>query len=192
MPVGSISTMTKIDATLLQRAQDFDRRALADIYETYHPLIYSYVFRRVGDVEHARDLTAEVFKHLLQTLRQGNGPDQSLRAWLYRAAHNQVIDHYRRQQFRQHQPLEDDWQDSAAEPVQIVEQEMLAEKVRQALHTLTPIQQEVIALKFLEGWSNEEVATLIERPVGAVKSLQHRALATLQRCLAPLKAKVWL
>ncbi|MBP8001706.1 MAG: sigma-70 family RNA polymerase sigma factor [Chloroflexi bacterium] len=182
--------MTDTDAILLQRARTFDRRALADIYETYHPLIYSYVFRRVGDVEHARDLTAEVFKHLLQTLRQGGGPDQSLRAWLYRTAHNQVIDHYRRQQFRQHQTLAEEWQDAAAEPGHIVEQEMTAQKVRQALHTLTPIQQEVIALKFLEGWSNEEVATLIERPIGAVKSLQHRALATLQRYLSPLKEKV--
>ena len=146
--------MTDTDAILLQRAQTFDRRALADIYETYHPLIYSYVFRRVGDVEHARDLTAEVFKHLLQTLRQGGGPDQSLRAWLYRAAHNQVIDHYRRQQFRQHQILKDDWEDSGAEPVQIVEQDMIAGKMRQALHTFNPLQQVGIAYEFLEGGSN--------------------------------------
>lgn len=79
---------------LLSRVQAFDRQTLADVYESYQPLIYSYIFRRVGDVETARDLTADVFKHLLQALQEGNGPEQSLRAWLYRAAHNQVIDYY--------------------------------------------------------------------------------------------------
>ena len=175
---------------LLSRVQAFDRQALADVYESYQPLIYSYIFRRVGDVEPARDLTADVFKHLLQAVQQGNGPEQSLRAWLYRAAHNQVVDYYRRQQFRHHLPLSDDYLTTADEPAQMAEQAFLVGKVRQALHTLTPDQQEVIALKFLEGWSNDEIATQINKPVGAVKSLQHRALAALQRGLVALQTKV--
>lgn len=175
---------------VLQRVQAFDRKSLADVYETYQPLIYSYIFRRVGDVEAARDLTADVFKHLLEALQQGHGPEQSLRAWLYRIAHNQVVDYYRRQQFRCHLPLPDDYLATADEPDQMAEQAFLVSKIRQALHTLTPEQQEVIALKFLEGWSNDEVAAQINKPVGAVKSLQHRALAALQRSLVTLQTKV--
>ncbi|MBK9055309.1 MAG: sigma-70 family RNA polymerase sigma factor [Chloroflexi bacterium] len=176
---------------LLSRVQAFDRQALADVYESYQPLIYSYIFRRVGDVEPARDLTADVFKHLLQAIQQGSGPEQSLRAWLYRAAHNQVIDYYRRQQFRHHLPLpDDDLVATADEPAQMAEQTFLVGQVRQALHALTADQQQVIALKFLEGWSNDEIAAQINKPVGAVKSLQHRALAALQRGLMVLQTKV--
>jgi len=181
----------KHDDPLLRRVQAFDRRALADVYETYQPALYSYIFRRVGDVETARDLTADVFKHLLQALQQGNGPEQNLRAWLYRAAHNQVIDYYRRQQFRHHQPLPDEGLVATTdEPAQMAEQAFMVGKVRQALQALTSDQQEVIALKFLEGWSNDEIAAQINKPVGAVKSLQHRALATLQRGLMALQTKV--
>ena len=174
----------------LRRALTFDRKALADIYENYNPLLYSYIFRRVGDVEYARDLTAEVFKHLLQAIRQGHGPHQNLRAWLYRTAHNQVVDHYRRQHHRHHLPLEENQVERLDEPFHMVEQEIRAEEVRHALHSLTSAQQEVIALKFLEGYSNEEIAAILERPVGAVKALQHRALAALQRYLALSPTKV--
>ena len=59
----------------------------------------------------------------------------------------------------------------------------LADQVRRALMQLTPTQRQVIVLKFLEGWSNAEIAKTMKRPVGAVKSLQHRALAALNRLL---------
>ena len=174
----------------LQRVRAFDKAALAAIYDTFHPKIYGYIYRRVGDVEVSRDLTSELFHRFLQTVKQGKGPEQQLKAWLYRAAHNIVIDHYRRQKHRNHLELTDQLigQDSKLE--QITEQQLLAQNLRKAIHTLTPDQQQVVTLKFLEGFSNSEVAEILDKPIGAVKSLQYRALHSLQRELTVQKEQV--
>ena len=174
----------------LRRARSFDRAALAAIYDDYHQPIYRYVYRQVGEVETARDLTAEVFHGFLQALQKGQGPEQNLQAWLYRAAHNAVVDHYRRQKHRQHLPLNEEFVDTSDNPAKQVEGHLSAAEVRAALQELTPDQQQVLVLKFLEGMSNQETADILHKPVGAVKSLQHRALAALQRRLASVKEKV--
>lgn len=173
------------DQERILQAQQFDETALTQIYDEYHILIYRYIYRRVGDVDTARDLAADVFKRLLQALSKGNGPERAIRAWLYRAAHNLVIDHYRRQQHRQHLPLYDSVINTADDPVYLAETRISATAVRTAIQQLTSDQQQVITLKFLEGFTNEEVATTLGKPIGAVKSLQHRALAALQRQLVP-------
>lgn len=180
------------DQLRLQGARIFDRAALAAVYEENHEPIYRYIYWRVGDVETARDLTADVFHRFLKAVKQGKGPDQNLSAWLYRTAGNMVIDHYRRRKHRQHLPLEEELIDGSSDPAQIAEAGISADRVRAALRELTPDQQQVITLKFLKGFSNEEVAEVLEKPVGAVKSLQHRALAALQRRLSTEKEKVQL
>ena len=182
--------MNNYEEGRLRRAGALDRGALAAIYDEYHQPIYRYIYRQVSDVETARDLTAEVFRRLLQAVQQGKGPDQNLRAWLYRSAHNVVVDHYRRQQHRQHLPLEEQLVNSNDDPVALAEKQLLAEQVTAALWQLTPDQRQVITLKYLEGLSNEETANVVNKPVGAVKSLQHRALAALQRQLVKTKEKV--
>lgn len=182
--------MTDHEQARLRRARAFDRAALAAIYDDYHRPIYRYIYRQVGQVETARDLTAEVFSHFLQALHKGGGPDRQVGAWLYRTASNAVIDHYRRQQHRRHLPLDEELAAAVDDPARLAERHISAETVRAALRQLTPDQRQVIVLKYLEGLSNLEVATLLDKPVGAVKSLQHRALAALQRCLAPAKEKV--
>jgi RNA polymerase sigma-70 factor (ECF subfamily) len=171
------------DGLRLKKAQALDRNTLGGIYDEFQPLLYSYIFRRVGDVEAARDLTADVFNRFLQATANGNGPDEHLRAWLYRVAHNIVVDHYRRQEHRQGQPLEESLVSGEAAPDAVAEHRLRCQGVRSALNELTDDQQEVIALKFLEGMSNDEVAEITDRSVGAVKALQHRALAALRRHL---------
>lgn len=182
--------MENRDEELLKQAREGDSAALAAIYDQYYGPLYGYIYRQVGHVDTARDLTAHVFERLLETLPTGKGPQQQLRPWLYRVAHNGVVDFYRRQQHRQHLPLEDQVLASADRPDIEAEQQLLAADVRAALVTLTPEQQQVIALKFLAGLSNAEVADIVDKPVGAVKSLQHRALAALQRRLLPAPEKV--
>lgn len=167
----------------LQRARSFDRQALAAIYDEYQQPIYRYIYRQVGDTEVARDLTADVFQRFLQALQKGQGPEEQLKAWLYRVAHNNVIDYYRRRQHRQHLPLDERLVESGESPATLAERNISAKQVREALVHLTPDQRQVITLKFLEGFSNVEVADILNKPIGAVKSLQHRALAALQRQL---------
>jgi RNA polymerase sigma-70 factor (ECF subfamily) len=171
------------DAARLKKAASLDRNTLGGIYDEFQPLLYSYIYRRVGDVEVARDLTAELFRRFLQAVANGNGPKDQLRAWLYRVAHNIVVDHYRRREHRQQQPLEEHMPCDQPAPDAVAEHQLQCEGVRSAMAQLTADQQEVIALKFLEGMTNDEVAQITDRTAGAVKALQHRALAALRRHL---------
>lgn len=175
------------DNELLARAKSYDRQALSTIYDAYQPSIYRYVARQVEDMETARDLTAEVFQRFLKAIGNGQGPDNNIRSWLYTSAHNIVIDHYRRRQFRGHIPLTEHMADAYANTALEAEYRVDADLVRQALQTLTPDQRQVITLKFLAEFNNTEIAAVMDKPVSAIKSLQHRGLATLRRQLIPAK-----
>jgi len=177
-------------AHTLDREKALDGDRLAAIYDEYYQPIYRYVYRQVGDVETARDLTAEVFHRLLRAAQGGGSPDRNSKAWLYRTAHNIVVDHYRRQQHRRHLPLEDELISAEDDPAGTAERHLSAAQVRAALQHLTLDQRQVIILKFLEGFSNQEVAAVLDKPVGAIKSLQHRGLAALQRQLASDKETI--
>jgi RNA polymerase sigma-70 factor (ECF subfamily) len=181
--------MNNDEKTRLKQARVLDRAALAAIYDDYYEPVYRYIYRQTGEVDLARDLTSDVFQRFLHALHAGRGPTENLKAWLYRTAHNIVIDHYRRQQHRQHLPLDEELPLGNADPVSLAEAHLSAQAVRAALRQLTPEQQQVIALKFLEGLSNQETAEALDKPVSAVKSLQHRALGALQRILNPVREK---
>lgn len=169
-----------------------DRAALIAAYDQYHLPIYGYIHRQVGDTETARDLAAETFHRLLAAVKQGHGPRDNLKAWLYQTAHHLVIDHYRRQKHRNHLPLEDDLIEAGDDPVSSAEGHLSAEQVREALRQLTPEQRQVIVLKYLQGLSNVEVAVIVGKPVGAVKSLQHRALVALRSELTRQEEEVFI
>jgi len=171
-------------------ARSFDRKTLAAIYDEYYTPIYRYISRQVEDMETARDLTSDVFNRFLNAIQIGQGPDKSIKSWLYRAAHNIVVDHYRRRKFHDHLPLPEQIVAEGHDPAYEVELSLAAGRVRSALQTLTPDQRQVITLKFLAGFSNAEVAEIMDKPVGSVKALQHRALASLQRQLIPVKETV--
>lgn len=165
---------------LLVQAKKLDTRALADIYDLYSPRLYRYAMRLLGDACTAEDCVAETFSRFLQALRNGRGPRDYLQAYLFRTAHNFVVDHYR------HQQPESTLTDDELDCKNTEENACLnirQQRVRFALRELTGEQQQVIALKFFEGWENEEIARTLKKPVGAVKSLQHRALAHLHKIL---------
>lgn len=167
-----------------------DRATLSDVYDEFHRPIYSYIYRQVDEVETARDLTADVFRRLLQSVKNGAGPDQDIKAWLFRTAHNIVIDYYRSRHYRNHAPLNIDTLGFGEDPVAIAERNVQAGEVVDAWRHLTPDQRQVIALKYLQEFSNEEAAQVMNKPVTAVKTLQHRALAALRRQLEKSKGRV--
>jgi RNA polymerase sigma-70 factor (ECF subfamily) len=168
---------------LLQRAHEFDQPALGTIYDRYSPALYRYAARLLGNVDAAEECVAEVFSRFLHALENGGGPREHLQAYLYRVAHNWITDQWRHQS-PQTAPLDPETpSDRTTDPDQIVGQQWEQAQVRAALAQLTPDQRQVIVLKFVEDLGNEEVAAALGKPVGAVKSLQHRALDALRRVL---------
>lgn len=176
-----METNVPSDTTLLERARRFDRQALAKIYDLYSPGLYRYAMRLLGDPDLAEECVAETFSRFLRALREGRGPQDFLQAYLYRMAHNWIADLYRRQP--PPETLDETHPDLAPDPETTAEQTWRDERLLRAIRRLTPDQQMVILLKFVEEWDNEAIARALKKPVGAIKSLQHRALAALQRML---------
>lgn len=165
---------------LLQRARQFEPEALGAVYDRYSSPLYRYAFRLLGNADVAEECVAEVFSRLLIALRNASGPRDHLQAYLYRVAHNWITDRWRRAPPLT-VPLPSTLPDEQTDPEHIVGDPIAREQVRQVLACLTADQRQVIVLKFLEDWDNEEIARAMDKPVGAVKSLQHRALAALRR-----------
>ena len=166
---------------LLKAASRFDLKVLAQIYDLYSPELYRYAVRLLGDPCTAEDCVAETFSRFLKAVRAKRGPKDYLKAYLYRIAHNWIADHYRRAPDLAE--LKETFPDPDNAPEVEAGRRLRQAHMRQALGQLTPDQQQVIALKYLEGWKNEEIAKAVKKPVGAVKSLQHRALARLRKHL---------
>lgn len=163
---------------LLQRASQLETKALTEIYDTYSPGIYRYAARLLGDSNLAEDCVAETFVRFLDALQKWRGPRDHLQAYLYRIAHNWIVDSYRRQKG---DVALDEMLASDDHPEEETGKRIRQMHLRKALQKLTFEQQQVIALKYLEDWDNEEIASILKKPVGAVKSIQHRALKSLQR-----------
>ncbi len=159
---------------------------LTATYDQYYLPIYRYIYQRIGDVETARELTADVFQRLIQVVCRGNTFPENERAWLYQSAHNLVIDEYRRREHRQHLPLQESMASNEDDPLETAHQHLAGERIRALLKLLTPDQQQVLTLKFLQGFSNQEIAEITGKPVTAIKSLQHRGLAALHQMLLPV------
>ncbi|MBN2147010.1 MAG: sigma-70 family RNA polymerase sigma factor [Anaerolineales bacterium] len=168
---------------LLRRARQLDEGALGQIYDAYSNELYAYAMRLLGDPERSEECVAETFSRFLKALSRGGGPQNFLRAYLYRVAHNWVVDDYQRHAALS---LEGDMPgvvDPSPGPQASLDMHLEQNLLRQALFRLTADQRQVIVLKYLQGMDNEEIAQSVNKPVGAVKSLQHRALASLRRML---------
>ena len=175
---------TKSEPELLSLAREFNQAALAEIYDRWSTPLYRYAMRLLGDSHLAEDCVSETYSRFLSALKRGKGPRDHLQAYLYRIAHNWITDRYRR-----NSPVEVELDPAIRsgedeEPQQAVSQRLTREELRSALQHLTPDQQQVILLKFVENWENAEIARAINKPIGAVKALQHRAVQSLRRSLA--------
>ena len=167
----------------LPRARQFDEGALTEIYQALNRPLYAYAYRLAGDGCEAEDLVAETFRRFLLAMRNGGGPREHLAAYLYRTLHNLITDRYRRRPAPD-LPLDESLEaDGGDDPAIAAPLHIEQGRARAALWRLTPEQRLVITLKYCEGLSNEEVAAALGKPVGAVKSLQHRALEALRRLL---------
>lgn len=179
----SINTLS--EEALLAEALNFGDVALGELYDRYEGKIYAYIYRRTGEPELAKDLTAQVFFKVLEAIQKQKAWQSSFSGWIFRIAHNAVIDYYRRRDRRNQVPIEEAPTLTATEfnPVQTAERNMDADQLRSAIRRLTDEQATVVSLRFLEGYSIAEVAAMMDKTEGAIKALQYRAVASLRQLL---------
>jgi RNA polymerase sigma-70 factor (ECF subfamily) len=175
---------TKKVRGLVERAQQGDREALEELYLIHFDRIYGYLHVSVGNRHDAEDLTTQTFLKMLEAIGKFRWQSAPFSAWLFRIAHNLAMDHFRatkRWQLEEDPPEpEPDEHTSAAHGAfaSIGRKSML-----ELIEDLSPEQQQVLTLKFVFDFANADVATVLGKTEGAIKSLQHRALASLQKQL---------
>lgn len=181
----SSSTGEYDDAQLLAEAVNYDERALGILYDRYEIKIYTYIYRRTGERSLSEDLTGQVFLKMLEAIRNRKAWHSSFSGWLYRIAHNVVIDFYRQRDNQPQVSLDDEpmLPDLNDNPAQATELKLDVERLRAAIARLTDEQAEVISLRFLEGYSISEVAEMMNKTEGSIKALQYRAVANLRQLL---------
>lgn len=173
----------RVNTMIMAQAKPIDKQDLVEIYEELSPVLYRYAVRLLGNRETAEDCVSETFSRYLQAVRSGGGPKDNLQAYLYRVAHNWITDYYRRTRDAT-QPLDtEEPVDTSTNPSRVVAEEQERHRVRKALLRLPPDQQQVIALRFLDEMSHDEVAIILEKTVEATRALQYRALTTLRHLL---------
>jgi RNA polymerase sigma-70 factor, ECF subfamily len=169
---------------LVDRAQQGEREALEELYLLHFDRIYSYLHMSVGNRHDAEDLTTQTFLKMLESIGKFRWRSAPFSAWLFRIAHNLAMDHFRasrRWQPEEEVPEPEPPEESAAEEEAL--ESIGRRSMLELIENLSHEQQQVLTLKFVFTFSNGEVATILGKTEGAIKSLQHRALASLQRQL---------
>ena len=170
---------------LVERGQKGDRTALEELYLIHFDRIYSYLHMTVGNRHDAEDLTTQTFLRMLESIGKFRFQAAPFSAWLFRIAHNLSMDHFRanrRWQPEEEVPEPHDSEERSAEDEAF--QSIGRQSMLELIDSLSHEQQQVLTLKFVFNFSNAEVATILDKTEGAVKSLQHRALVSLQKQLA--------
>ena len=184
-PLKARGDSTTAVRRLVERAQGGDRAALEELYLLHFDRIYSYLHMSVGNRHDAEDLTNQTFVKMLESIERFEWRKVPLSAWLFRIAHNLAMDHFRASKRWQPEEEVPEPQDSAEHSAEDEALQAIGRRSMLAMiEDLSPDQQQVLTLKFVFNFSNGEVAAILGKTEGAIKSLQHRALATLQRQVA--------
>ena len=174
---------------VIERAAAGDPDAWAQIYERFAGPLFGFFLHQVRDREVAEDLTAGVFLEALQSRTRFYGGTGALRSWLFRIARNNLIDHWRRSQRARSESFHEVEEAELARCTPMEDPESTAiirldqQRLRAGIDTLSADQQEVVLLRLTGDLTSAEIAAIVGKSVGAVKALQHRAIAALARTL---------
>ena len=174
------------EKNLVERAQHHDQEAFAQLYEEHFDKIYRYVILKIGNETEAEDMTQQVFLNALQSISSFKWKGVPFSAWLFRIAHNQVVDYFRSKK-RTAVPLDESLASSGSNTQLIVEQKLNIEQLLLATKQLTEAQREVISLRFAGELSIAQVAKTMSKSQGAVKALQHSAIVALRKIMQVTK-----
>jgi RNA polymerase sigma-70 factor (ECF subfamily) len=172
------------EKNLVRKAKEGDKEAFAQLYESHFDKIYRYVVIKIGNRTEAEDMTQQVFIKAYESIGSYQFQGVPFSAWLFRIAHNQIVDFIRKAskkptvQLDESLPIMGD-----SDPQGEVELKINIEQVAIAAKQLTQAQREVISLRFAGGLSIAEVSTAMRRSENAVKALQHSAILALRKTL---------
>jgi len=169
------------DETELDGLRALNPQVISAIYDLYFPIVFRYVSYRIGDPTRAEDIASDVFLRLLEAARSSRAPRTNLKAWLLSTSAHVVDDSFRKAYRQPTTELPDSLAGPISDPQHEVEHRERHHQVHRALAYLTRDQQHVLALRFGDGCSLEETASIMKKSVNAIKQLQLRALAALNR-----------
>ena len=169
-----------------KRQKQFDKEELVKLYEENNDALYRYAFRYLSDQDLAEECVSEVFTRYLHMLRNGKKPDGNISAYLYRIAHNWVVDYYRKRKPDENLGNEI-LVDHKSNPEMHFSKDQVRDQLRKALLKLPEEQRRVIELHILEAWSHEEVAQHLGKTVEASRALQYRGLRKLRKSIDSIR-----
>lgn len=159
-----------------------DTEAFSVLYQRYVSRIYNYIYYRTGNPFEAEDLTSRVFHRALNHIQRYSNRGIPFSAWLYRIAHNLVANWHRDSNRHKEVPIEDQPRlvHHGEQPEHAVINNQELEGLMKVIRKLPAERQQLLILKFVEGLSNAEIAVIMMRSEGAIKSLYHRTLLALR------------
>ena len=173
------------EESLVRQAKENDEAALTQLYEENFDKIYRYIVLKTGDRTEAEDMTQQVFLKAFKSISGYRSKGSPFSSWLFRIAHNQMVDYWRKKSKRTTVPLEESMVGSSnSNPSSEAEQKMDIENLVAATKQLTSLQREVVSLRFAGGLSLAEVAKAMGKNEGAIKALQHSAVVSLRKIMA--------
>ncbi len=167
---------------LVRRAQEGEESAFGHLYERFYDKIFRYVMFKIGDRSDAEDITTDVFLRMLESIGSFKFQGYPFSSWLFRIAHNLIVDHFRKNSRRKTAPLEDAMlvADTSSDVDYKIDVGMSIAQVQRAMDGLTDLQREVMSLRFAAGLSVKETAEAVGKKENAVKALQHAAVKKLR------------
>jgi len=182
---------------ILARCKQGDRAAFDDLIRRYEKKVYNFAFRLSGNYDEANDIAAETFVRIFNSLANFRG-DSSFITWLFRIVTNVYLDERKRQRARPHQSLEEvialeesnvqrQIEDPLPTPEEMTEKRERSDLLQAAIEALPDYQRMMIVLYHTEGKSYEEIAEILDLPIGTVKSRLNRARLSLREYLEPLR-----
>jgi len=175
---------TETDKTLIQHAVAGNSQAFGELYQRYLEKIYRYIYFRVGNVADAEDLTEEVFIRAWEALPSYTIGVHPFTSWLYRIAHNLVIDHVRKR--KPVQTSDDELMNrpsKAPNAEEVLQERQVADELKKAILQLDNLDQQVIILRFIEELSHREVSNILDITEGTSRVVQHRALSKMRQIM---------
>ncbi|MBI2329358.1 MAG: sigma-70 family RNA polymerase sigma factor [Chloroflexi bacterium] len=169
------------EENLVRRARQRDQKAFAELYEEHFDKVYRYVALRIGDRTEAEDMTQQVFLKALQSVSSFQWKGIPFTAWLFRIAHNQVVDYLRKKTRQAAIIFDESLVSRDSNPQLLAEHHQDIEQLLLATKRLTESQRQVISLRFASELSIAQVAQIMGKSQGAVKALQHSAIVALRK-----------